>query len=95
MQVGSSTSNLQGGTSGAPFRDRYFLFVTMVNYSKLKEEEVYLSTRTCDYGNTELTTKGKETYDPQGPLHIEKPEKKMMSCIPKGVYKCVSHEPNS
>jgi len=64
MSVGSSISNLQGRTSGAPLLDGYFSFINMVNYSMLKEEEVYFSTRSCDYSNPESTTKEKETYDP-------------------------------
>jgi hypothetical protein len=90
MQVGSSTSNpCKGALLVHLCPDGSFSFINMVNSSKLKEEEVDLSTRTHDYGNPESTTKGKETFDPQGPLHIEKPEKETMSHIPKGVYKWV------
>jgi hypothetical protein len=64
MQVGSSTSNLQGGTSSAPLSDESFSFVNMVDSMKLKDNDVYLSTKTCDYGNLELTSKGKENFDP-------------------------------
>jgi hypothetical protein len=85
MQVGSSTSNPQWGTSSAPFPDRYFSFINMVNYSKLKEYEVDFSTMSHNYSNPDSITKCKETFDPQGPLHIERPEKEMMMCIPKGV----------
>jgi hypothetical protein len=48
-----------------------------------------------DYGNPELTSKGKETYDPQNSLHIEKPRGDTMLCISKGVYKNLSHNPNA
>jgi hypothetical protein len=95
MQVGSSTSNPQGGTFGAPLLDGSFSFINMVNYSKLKEEKVYFSTRSHDYSYLELTTKGKETYDPYGILHIDKPENEMMMHILKGVYKRASHNPNA
>jgi hypothetical protein len=54
-----------------------------------------LSIRTHDYGNLESGAKGKEIFYPHGPLHIEKIEKEMMSCILKGVYKQASHNPNS
>jgi hypothetical protein len=67
----------------------------MVNSTKLKEKGVEFSTITCDYGNPDSTMKGKETFDPQGPLHIEKPEKETMLRIEKGVYKWVSHKYNS
>jgi hypothetical protein len=62
----------------------------MVNHAKLKEEEVNLSTRSRGYSNPESISKGKETFDPHGSLHIEKPEKEMLSCIPKGVQKDVT-----
>ena len=58
MKVGSSTSNMQGGTSSAPLSDESFSFVNMVDSMKLKDNDVYLSTKTCDYGNSESKTKG-------------------------------------
>jgi hypothetical protein len=64
MQVVSSTSNLQRGTFGASFLDESFSFTNIVNYSKLKEEEVYFLTRYCDYSNPDSTKKGKETSYP-------------------------------
>jgi hypothetical protein len=67
----------------------------MVNHTKLKEVKVDLSIRSRDYNNPESTSKGKETYDPQGPLHIENTEKETMSCIPKGVYKRMFYNPDA
>jgi hypothetical protein len=93
MQASSSTFNQQGGTLSAPSSDGYQAIVNMVNHTK--EEDVELSTRSHDYSNPESTKKVKKTSDPQGPLHIEKPEKEVMTHIPKGVYKRVSHNPNA
>jgi len=93
MQVGSSTSNTQGDTPSATFLDELFNFVNMVNHTN--EEEVYFMTRAHDYSNPESSMKGKETFNPQRPLHIEKPEKETMMRIPKDVYKRESHNPNS
>jgi hypothetical protein len=44
-------------------------FINMVNH----KEEMDFSTRTRDYGNPELTNKGKETFDPHNSFHIENP----------------------
>jgi len=45
--------------------------------------------------NVELTKKGKETFDPQGPLHIERSEKETTMHIQKGVYKIASQNNNA
>jgi hypothetical protein len=59
MQVGSSTSNLQGDTSSAPFSEISFTFINMIDYTKLNQEEVDFSTINRDYGNLDLRVKGK------------------------------------
>jgi hypothetical protein len=44
----------------------------------------------------EFGSKSKEPSEKQGPLHIEKPSvSDVMPCMPKGVYKRASHNPNS
>jgi hypothetical protein len=68
------------------------LFINMVNH---KKEEIDLSTKTCDYGNTESTYKGKETSDQKNSLHMQKLEKETMPHIPKDVYKCASQNLNA
>jgi hypothetical protein len=51
--------------------------------------------RNQNYDNPELTEKGKKTSKEQAPLHIQKYDKETVSCIPKGIYKRTSHNPNA
>jgi len=57
-------------------------------------KEIVLSTRAYDYNNPESASKGKEIVNPQNSPYIDKTRGGTMTCIPKGVYKCVSNNPN-
>jgi hypothetical protein len=79
------------GTQITPLSSISMSFINMVNHNK---EEIYLSTKTHNYGNYELMFKWKETSDPQKYFHIDKPEKNTSPYIPKGVYNHASQNPN-
>ena len=53
-------------------------------------------THAKDYGSSQPNL-GKETDPPGSPLHIEKPmdKPKVAPHIPKGVLKCLGHNPNA
>jgi hypothetical protein len=55
----------------------------------------YISTRAQDYGIPSTYEKSKEAENPPLPLQIEKTLGKKMTCIPKGVFKKASHNPNA
>ena len=65
----------------------------MLNSWKLKY--VDLSTINQNYDNPESTEKGNKTSEDQAPLHIERPEKEIVPCIPKVIYKRKIHNPNA
>jgi hypothetical protein len=92
MQAISSSRNPKGGTQNAPSLDGTMSFINLVNH---KKEEIDLSIISFDYNNPKLTFKGKENFDPQNSLHTESPEKETIPCIPKVVYKHLSHNLNA
>jgi hypothetical protein len=56
--------------------------------------DAHIETRTQNYGIPNTSEKGKEAKNPFVPLHIEKTLGETMRCIPKGVFKKSSHNPN-
>jgi hypothetical protein len=55
----------------------------------------FISTREHDYNKPITFKKGKEVELPSLPLHIEKTLGETMTCIPKGMFKKYSHNPNT
>jgi hypothetical protein len=55
----------------------------------------HIATRMHDYGMPNTSEKGKEAKNPPLPLQIEKTLGETMTCIPKGVFKKSSHNPNA
>jgi hypothetical protein len=93
LQVGSSNFNPQGGTSSAPPYDGYKVVVNMIKSVKLKYVDLLM--RNTNYHNPESIEMGKKNSEDQAPLHIERPEKEIVPCIPKVVYKRKIHNPNA
>jgi hypothetical protein len=57
--------------------------------------DAFISTRSHDYNKPRTSEKGKEAEIPSLPLQIEKNLGETMTCIPKGVFKKSSHNPNA
>jgi hypothetical protein len=57
--------------------------------------DAFLSTRAHDYSQPSTSEKGKEVELPSLPLQIEKTLGETMTCIPKGMFKRASHNPNT
>jgi ribosomal protein L44E len=56
--------------------------------------DAFISTRVDDYSKLRTFEKGKEVELPYLPLYIEKTLGETMTCIPKGMFKKSSHNPN-
>jgi hypothetical protein len=91
MKVFSFSRNLKYDTQNESLLDQTMSLISIVNHKK----EIDLSTKAHNYGNPESMFKEKENFDPHNSLHIENPKKETMACIPKGVYKNVSHNLNT
>jgi hypothetical protein len=57
--------------------------------------DAYISTRAHDYKMLSTFEKGKEAGNPTLPLQIENTLGETMTCIPKGMFKKYSHNPNT
>jgi hypothetical protein len=57
--------------------------------------DAFISTRAHDYSKPSASKKDKEVDLPSLPLQIEKTLGETMTCIPKGAFKKVSHNPNA
>jgi hypothetical protein len=57
--------------------------------------DALITTRAHDYSKPSASEKGKEAELPSLPLQIEKTLGETMTCIPKGVFKKASHNPNA
>jgi hypothetical protein len=66
---------------------------TFANVYMVKDD-AFISTRVHDYSKPNTSEKGKEAELPSLPLQIEKTLGETMTCIPKGVFKNDSHNPN-
>jgi hypothetical protein len=86
-----ASSRTEGGIQGSPPSSSN---PSSANVYMMKGD-AYISTREHDYGKTSTSEKGKEYENPPLPLHIEKTLGKTMTCIPKGVFKKYSHNPNT
>ena len=82
-QNSASTSNVVGGTSGAPDPN----YINMVRSSTL------LQTKNKNY-EKETLEKGKAVGETSNPLIIEKPAETMPKIL-KGIFKKTLHNPNA
>ena len=66
---------------------------TFVNVYMVRGDAI-ISTRAHDYHKPSTSEKGKDVELPSLPLQIEKTLGETMICIPKGMFKKYSHNPN-
>jgi hypothetical protein len=64
-----------------------------VNVYKIKGD-AFILTRAHDYSKPSTSEKGKEAEIPSLPLQIKNTLAETMTCIPKGMFKNASHNPN-
>jgi hypothetical protein len=86
-----ASRSMEGGSQGpSPSLNN----PTFVNVYMVKGD-AFILTRAHDYSKPSTSEKGKETKLPSLPLQIEKTLGETMTCIPKGVFKKYSHNPNA
>jgi hypothetical protein len=90
MVQSSSSTNAPGGNQVSPTPNANN---EATNIYMMKSND-HLQTRDHNYGIPESAEKGKEASNPSNPLQIENTLGENMTCIPKGVFKKASHEPN-
>jgi hypothetical protein len=61
----------------------------------MMKSDAFIATRDHDYSKQSTSDKGKESEIPSLPLQIEKTLGETMTRIPKGAFKCASHNPNA
>jgi hypothetical protein len=61
----------------------------------MMKSDTFIATRAHDYSKPSAFDKGKEAEIPSLPLQIEKTLGETMTRIPKGAFKCASHNPNA
>jgi hypothetical protein len=91
MAQASTSTGVVGGSQGPPVPTNNNL-VTNIYMMDVKDN---IMTRARDYRMPESVEKGKKATNPLTPLQIDKATSEMMTCIPKGVFKKDSHNPNA
>jgi hypothetical protein len=61
----------------------------------MMKSDAFIATRAHDYSKPSVSDKGKGDEIPSLPLQIEKTLGETMTRIPKGAFKCTSHNPNA
>jgi hypothetical protein len=61
----------------------------------MMKSDAFIATRAHDYSKPSVSEKGKEAEIPSLPLQIENMLSETMTRIPKGEFKCTSHNPNT
>jgi hypothetical protein len=86
-----ASTSTEGGSQGpSPSSNN----PTSTNVYMMKGDD-FISTRVHDYSKPRTSEKGKEAELPSLPLQIKKTLGETMTCIPKGVFKKDSHNPNA
>jgi hypothetical protein len=86
-----ASASTEGGSQGPSPSSKN---PTSVNVYIVKGD-AFISTRAHDYSKPSTSEKGKEAKLPSLPLQFEKTLGETMKCIPKGVFKKASHNPNA
>jgi hypothetical protein len=85
------STSVEGGSQGtSPSSNN----ITFANVYMMKGD-AFISTRSHAYSKPSTSEKGKEVELPSLPLQIEKTLGEKMTCIPKGMFKKDSHNPNT
>jgi hypothetical protein len=86
-----ASTNMEGGSQGPSPSSRN---PASMNVYMMKGD-AFILTRALDYSKPSTSEKGKEVELPYLPLQIKKTLGETMTCIPKGVFKKASHNPNA